>query len=120
MDDGDEPIHRPLPAAVTASPTARHTVRLVRSRRFHLKKTISGNQFPAHSRSGLTASIDRRSLLVRLPPSCCRVAAVQRMSPMCHVWTAPAVQGEFDVAANVGCGHVFGLLLQPLWPLAMM
>jgi hypothetical protein len=39
---------------------------------------------------------------------------------MCHVWTAPAVQEEFDVAAMVGCGHVFGLFLQPLWPLAMM
>jgi hypothetical protein len=40
---------------------------------------------------------------------------------MCHVWTAPALQEEFDVAAMmVGCGHVFGLLSQPLWPLAMM
>ena len=37
-----------------------------------------------------------------------------------HVWTAPALQEEFDIAAMVGCGHVFGLLLQPLWPLAMM
>ena len=40
--------------------------------------------------------------------------------PMCPVWTAPAVQGEFDVSAMVGCGHVFGLLMQPLWLLAMM
>ena len=39
---------------------------------------------------------------------------------MCPVWTAPAVQGEFDVSAMVGCGHVFGLLMQPLWLLAMM
>jgi hypothetical protein len=30
------------------------------------------------------------------------------------------VQEEFDVSAMVGCGHVFGLFLQPLWPLAMM
>jgi hypothetical protein len=30
------------------------------------------------------------------------------------------MQEESDVSANVGCGHVFGLLLQPLWPLAMM
>jgi len=29
-------------------------------------------------------------------------------------------QEEFNVAAMVGCGHVFGLFLQPLWPLAMM
>jgi hypothetical protein len=42
------------------------------------------------------------------------------MAPECHVWTAPAMQEESDVSANVGCGHVFGLLLQPLWPLAMM
>src|SRR5262249_23514105 len=39
---------------------------------------------------------------------------------MCHVGTAPALQEEFDVAAKVGCGHVFGLLVRPLWPLAMM
>jgi len=44
----------------------------------------------------------------------------QLCAMLCHVWTAPAVQEEFDVAANVGRGHVFGLLLQPLWPLAMM
>ena len=31
-----------------------------------------------------------------------------------------ALQEEFDVAATVGCGHVFGLLSQPLWPLAIM
>jgi hypothetical protein len=37
-----------------------------------------------------------------------------------HVWTAPAMQEESDASAMVGCGHVFGLLLQPLWPLAMM
>jgi hypothetical protein len=30
------------------------------------------------------------------------------------------VQEEFDVSAMVGCGHVFGLLLQPHWLLAMM
>jgi len=42
------------------------------------------------------------------------------LSALCHVWTAPAVQEEFDVSAMVGCGHVFGLSLQPLWPLAMM
>jgi hypothetical protein len=43
-----------------------------------------------------------------------------RHCPKCHVWTAPAMQEESDVSAKVGCGHVFGLLLQPLWPLAMM
>ena len=45
---------------------------------------------------------------------------VLALCPSCHVWTAPAMQEESDVSANVGCGHVFGLLLQPLWPLAMM
>ena len=48
------------------------------------------------------------------------VAAPPKFPALCHVWTAPAVQEEFDVSAMVGCGHVFGLFLQPLWPLAMM
>ena len=37
-----------------------------------------------------------------------------------HVWTAPW-QELFDVsAALVGCGHVSGLLMRPVWPLALM
>jgi hypothetical protein len=37
-----------------------------------------------------------------------------------HVWTAPW-QGLFDVAAAlVGCGHVSGLLMRRVWPLALM
>ena len=44
-----------------------------------------------------------------------------RHCPKCHVWTAPAMQEESDIFCDViGCGHVFGLLLQPHWPLAMM
>jgi hypothetical protein len=43
----------------------------------------------------------------------CNTSAVR------HVWTAPALQEEFDVAAMVGCGQVFGPLSQPLWLLAM-
>jgi hypothetical protein len=37
-----------------------------------------------------------------------------------HVWTAPW-QELFDVgAALVGCGHVSGLLMRRVWPLALM
>jgi hypothetical protein len=37
-----------------------------------------------------------------------------------HVWTAPW-QGLSDVsAALVGCGHVSGLLMRQVWPLALM
>ena len=37
-----------------------------------------------------------------------------------HVWTAPW-QGHSDVrAALVGCGHVSGLLMRQVWPLALM
>ena len=42
------------------------------------------------------------------------------MSALGHVWTAPW-QGLFDVAAAlVGCGHVSGLLMRQVWPLALM
>jgi hypothetical protein len=64
--------------------------------------------------------------LVASPPSTtplgrgCHPCLKYVLLPMCPVWTAPAVQGEFDVSAMVGCGHVFGLFLQPLWLLAMM
>jgi hypothetical protein len=37
-----------------------------------------------------------------------------------HVWTA-LWQGLSDVfAALVGCGHVSGLLMRQVWPLALM
>jgi hypothetical protein len=39
---------------------------------------------------------------------------------MGHVWTAPW-QGLSDgFAALVGCGHVSGLLMRQVWPLALM
>ena len=39
---------------------------------------------------------------------------------MGHVWTAPW-QEPSDVAATlVGCGHVSGLLMRQVWPLALM
>ena len=42
------------------------------------------------------------------------------MPAMGHVWTAPW-QGHSDVrAALVGCGHVSGLLMRQVWPLALM
>jgi hypothetical protein len=38
-----------------------------------------------------------------------------------HVWTAPLAQeGKIGDAALVGCGHVSGLLMRRLWPLALM
>ena len=42
------------------------------------------------------------------------------MSAVSHVWTAPWHE-LFDVAAAlVGCGHVSGLLMRQVWPLALM
>jgi len=42
-------------------------------------------------------------------------------SALGHVWTAPPWQELSDVAAAlVGCGHVCGLFVRPVWPLAIM
>ena len=37
-----------------------------------------------------------------------------------HVWTAPWQELSDVSAALVGCGHVSGLLMRPVWPLALM
>src|SRR5262249_9863694 len=38
-----------------------------------------------------------------------------------HVWTAPPWQELSDASATlVGCGHVCGLFVRPMWPLAIM
>jgi hypothetical protein len=43
------------------------------------------------------------------------------MSALGHVWTAPPWQELSDAAAAlVGCGHVSGLFVRPMWPLAIM
>ena len=42
------------------------------------------------------------------------------MSPMGHVWTAPWQELSDVSAALVGCGHVSGLLVRQVWPLALM
>jgi hypothetical protein len=42
------------------------------------------------------------------------------MSALGHVWTAPWQEHSDGVAALVGCGHVSGLLMRPVWPLALM
>ena len=48
------------------------------------------------------------------------VCALLARSAMGHVWTAPW-QGLSDAfAALVGCGHVSGLLVRHVWPLALM
>ena len=42
------------------------------------------------------------------------------MSPLGHVWTAPWQELSDVSAALVGCGHVSGLLMRPVRPLALM
>ena len=43
------------------------------------------------------------------------------MSALGHVWTAPPWQELSGAAAAlVGCGHVSGLFVRPMWPLVMM
>jgi hypothetical protein len=55
--------------------------------------------------------------MIAMPVAITRLAA---KSALGHVWTAPW-QGLSDVtAALVGCGHVSGLLMRQVWPLALM
>ena len=42
------------------------------------------------------------------------------MSALGHVWTAPWQEFSDVAAALVGCGHVSGLLMRRMWPLALM
>jgi hypothetical protein len=42
------------------------------------------------------------------------------MSALGHVWTALWQELSDAAAALVGCGHVSGLLMRPVWPLALM
>jgi len=42
------------------------------------------------------------------------------MSALGHVWTAPWQELSDVCAALVGCGHVSGLLMRRMWPLALM
>src|SRR6185437_4569885 len=37
-----------------------------------------------------------------------------------HVWTARWQELSYVFAALVGCGHVSGLLMRQVWPLALM
>src|SRR3954469_2761245 len=49
--------------------------------------------------------------------------AAARLGPtseMGHVWTAPWQELSDVSAALVGCGHVSGLLMRRVWPLALM
>src|SRR3981189_1446912 len=41
-------------------------------------------------------------------------------SALGHVWTAPWQELSDISAALVGCGHVSGLLMRQVWPLALM
>ena len=39
----------------------------------------------------------------------------------CHMWTPPLGKGFVERFCNaVGCGHMCGLFLRHLWPLALM
>src|SRR6516165_7360506 len=42
------------------------------------------------------------------------------VSALGHVWTAPWQELSDVAAALVGCGHVSGLLMRQVWPLALM
>jgi len=42
------------------------------------------------------------------------------MSALGHVWTAPWQELSDVFAVLVGCGHVSGLLVRQVWPLALM
>ena len=42
------------------------------------------------------------------------------MTGLGHVWTAPWQELSDVFAALVGCGHVSGLLVRRVWPLALM
>src|SRR6267142_7105723 len=42
------------------------------------------------------------------------------MTALGHVWTAPWQELSDISAALVGCGHVSGLLMRQVWPLALM
>src|SRR3981189_3841283 len=41
-------------------------------------------------------------------------------SALGHVWTSPGQELSDISAALVGCGHVSGLLMRQVWPLALM
>ena len=67
--------------------------------------------------------LDRRPLVVQVISGAGgsgKKMQLRRLSARGHVWTAPW-QGLSDAfAALVGCGHVSGLLLRHVWPLALM
>jgi hypothetical protein len=46
--------------------------------------------------------------------------ALWLMAASGHVWTAPWQELSDVYAALVGCGHVSGLLVRQVWPLALM
>jgi hypothetical protein len=68
----------------------------------------------------LTIPLDRPAYKLKLTLGKGGRCVRQPMSALGHVWTAPW-QGLSDVsAALVGCGHVSGLLMRQVWPLALM
>jgi hypothetical protein len=49
-----------------------------------------------------------------------RADATNRGQPLGHVWTAPWQELFWRRCRLVGCGHVSGLLMRRVWPLALM
>jgi hypothetical protein len=74
MDDGDEPIHRPLPAAVTALPAARTVAD---------RYGIAERQAELAQVRQAAAEITKTSAI---PSESCRIAASPKWSALCH-WT---------------------------------
>ncbi len=72
-----------------------------RSKLGHLTRATTGLSLP-----GVRAS-ERRRLLRHLPDDYDRRSQSERC---CHLWTAPAMQGEKWIdCGSVGCGHLSGL-----------
>ena len=53
-------------------------------------------------------------------PSRIQTGRAIRSHSLGHVWTAPWQEPSDVIAALVGCGHVSGLLMRQVWPLALM
>src|SRR5262244_2203445 len=66
------------------------------------------------------ASIGDRGDIPQISGLCCSVATRLRMCTLGYVWTAPWQELSDISAALVGCGHVSGLFVRQIWPLALM
>src|SRR5262249_59341951 len=76
---------------------------------------------PAFLRCALLGPLRHRDGVARarFTPECDNVRATGT-SAMGHVWTAPWQELSDVATALVGCGHVSGLFVRRIWPLALM